>query len=107
MTRSGSTNKPITLRGPASAILQGSGYSGYGMSMIEANYWTLSGFTVRGYQKGIVLDGSNRNILDSLTVNDVGLEAVHFRGYYTSTNGGKFSSNVFGVVVGSGYFDDF
>ncbi len=75
-TRSGSKGHPITLAGPAGAVLTNS--NGYGFSL-QANYWRLSGFTVKNSLKGIVLDGANHNLLNQLTVEDIDQEGVHFR----------------------------
>jgi hypothetical protein len=75
-TRSGTTGHPITLSGPATAILTNSG--GYGFHL-EANYWKLTGFTVAHASKGIVLDRANHNLLDSLTVHDIDDEGIHMR----------------------------
>jgi hypothetical protein len=74
-TRSGAPGQPITLSGPAGAILTNSGYGFH----LQANYWKLTGFTVAHASKGIVLDGANHNLLDSLTVHDIDGEGIHFR----------------------------
>jgi hypothetical protein len=74
-TRSGAKGKPITLSGPASAILTNSGYGFH----LQANYWKLTGFTVADASKGIVLDHANHNLLDSLSVHDIDDEGIHFR----------------------------
>ncbi|MEK8030230.1 right-handed parallel beta-helix repeat-containing protein [Ideonella sp. DXS29W] len=74
-TRSGAKGNPITLKGPSSAVLTN---SGYGFSL-KANYWKLTGFTVDGASKGIVLDNARNNLLDKLTVKNVGGEGIHFR----------------------------
>jgi len=74
-TRSGAKGKPITLKGPAGAVLTN---SGYGFSL-KANYWKLTGFTVNGASKGIVLDNAHNNLLDKLTVKNVDGEGIHFR----------------------------
>lgn len=75
-TRSGSKGHPITLSGPAGAILSNSG--GYGFSL-QADYWRLSGFTVKNSEKGVVLDGANHNLLNQLTVENIDQEGIHFR----------------------------
>ena len=74
-TRSGAKGNPITLTGPSTAILTN---SSYGFSL-KANYWKLTGFTVKSALKGIVLDGANHNLLDNLTVEDIQQEGIHFR----------------------------
>ena len=74
-TRSGAKGKWITLKGPATAVLTNSGYGFH----LQANYWKLSGFSVNGASKGIVLDNANHNLLDKLTVHAIDEEGVHFR----------------------------
>lgn len=73
---SGSAKLPIALCGGASAVIQSSG--GYGVHL-QGNYWVLSGFTVTGAEKGIVLDGASNNVLTGLTVTKIEQEGVHFR----------------------------
>jgi len=81
ITRSGTAALPITLKGPAGAILQNDKSTGknYGLYLSGASYWVLDGFTVSNSQKGIVTDASNFNVLQHLTVHDVEDEGVHFR----------------------------
>jgi hypothetical protein len=74
-TRSGAKGKPITLTGPADAVLTNSGYGFH----LQANYWKLTGFTVAGASKGIVLDRANHNLLSGVTVHDIDEEGIHFR----------------------------
>lgn len=78
ITRSGTAAAPITLQGPADAVITG-GDSGYVVHLDGASHWQLTGFTVTGGAKGIVVDEGNHTVLDSLTVGDTGEEAVHFR----------------------------
>ena len=74
-----SSLKPITITGPAGAVLTtGSDTSGYGLH-VTGNYWRLTGFSVSTAQKGVVLDGSNGTVIDHLTVGKTGQEAVHVR----------------------------
>jgi hypothetical protein len=90
ITRPGTAAKPITLTGGAGAVLSDplfnpgdttcpSGQVGYGLWLQNAPYWNLTGFTVTGSKKGIVMDGSPHVTIDGVTVHDVGYEAVHFR----------------------------
>jgi hypothetical protein len=82
ITKSGTLSQPILLTGPAAAVLDGGGNtSGYGLSLTGVSYWTIRGLTVRNSQKGIMLDGSSHNVLDGVTVKDVGMEGVHFRAF--------------------------
>lgn len=71
----------VTIEGSKNAILDGGSTDGkdYALHLENSNQITLTGFTVKGGQKGIVLDESNDNLLDNLTVTEVGMEAIHFR----------------------------
>ncbi|KOV80866.1 cellulose binding domain-containing protein [Nocardia sp. NRRL S-836] len=92
--RAGTVTAPITLTGPASAVLVNDGPSGeapscpvptagwdsgYGLWLVDAPYWTLTGFTVAESKKGIVLDNSHHVTIDAVSVHHVDEEAVHFR----------------------------
>ncbi|MER8041290.1 discoidin domain-containing protein [Streptomyces sp. NPDC094032] len=92
--RPGTAAAPITLTGPANAVLvndgpsgtapscpvPGGGWdSGYGLWLYGAPYWKLSGFTVKDSKKGVVLDASPHVTIDGLSVHHVEDEAVHFR----------------------------
>ncbi|MFI6325582.1 discoidin domain-containing protein [Nonomuraea sp. NPDC050556] len=92
--RPGTASAPITLTGPANAVLindgpagdapscpaPGGGWdSGYGLWLYGAPYWNLTGFTVRDSKKGIVLDNSQHVTIDGVYVHHVEDEAVHFR----------------------------
>ncbi|GAA0991787.1 hypothetical protein GCM10009563_05020 [Subtercola frigoramans] len=71
---------PITLCGDRSAVIDGGALgSGYALHLDGAQYWRLSGFSVTGAQKGILLDTSSNNTLSNLSVTSVGDEAVHLR----------------------------
>jgi hypothetical protein len=76
---SGTSSKPITLTGPASAVLTtGSNTSGYGLHITGSN-WRLTGFSVSVAQKGIVLDRSSNTVIDGVDVGKIGQEAIHVR----------------------------
>jgi hypothetical protein len=76
----GTAAAPITLRGTRRAVLNGgTTSSGYTLHLNGAHHWRLTGFTVRGGQKGVVLDRSSFGILSGLDVGSVGMEAVHLR----------------------------
>ncbi|MBE1462604.1 right-handed parallel beta-helix repeat-containing protein [Kibdelosporangium phytohabitans] len=92
--KAGSSSQPITLTGPANAVLINDGPSGqapscpaptagwdsgYGLWLYGAPYWKLTGFTVAESKKGIVLDNSHHTTLDGVYVHHVDEEAVHFR----------------------------
>ncbi|MEZ0076406.1 discoidin domain-containing protein [Planotetraspora sp. GP83] len=92
--RAGTASAPITLTGPANAVLvndgplgdapscpaPGGGWdSGYGLWLYGAPYWKLTGFTVKDSKKGIVLDNSHHVTIDGVYVHHVEDEGVHFR----------------------------
>ncbi len=79
-TVSGTSASHIVLTGPATAILDGGdNATGYGFHLNGASYWELRGFTVRNSKKGIMTDNASNNLIDGVTVKDIGEEAVHFR----------------------------
>ncbi|MEU5694055.1 cellulose binding domain-containing protein [Actinosynnema sp. NPDC020468] len=93
-TTPGTAAEPITLTGPADAVLVNDGPSGegpgcpvptpgwdsgYGFWLYGAPYWALRGFTVRDSKKGVVVDDSHHVVLDGLRVDHVEEEGVHFR----------------------------
>jgi hypothetical protein len=90
----GTAAAPITVTGPASAIItnpESSGSNpgcsvpapgfdpGYGFWLYGAAHWQLSGFTVSGAAKGIMIDASPHVTIDGVSVHDIGDEGVHFR----------------------------
>ncbi|MFD7659336.1 cellulose binding domain-containing protein [Actinosynnema sp. NPDC059797] len=93
-TSPGTAAAPITLTGPADAVLVNDGPSGsgpacpaptpgwdpgYGLWLHGAPHWNLVGFTVRESKKGIVVDASPHTVVDGVRVHHVDEEAVHFR----------------------------
>ncbi|MBJ7000549.1 MULTISPECIES: right-handed parallel beta-helix repeat-containing protein [Streptomyces] len=81
----------ITLTGSAEAVLTASG--GYGLHLNGASYWTVSGLTVTGGQKGIMIDASQGVIVDGVTVHGLAMEGVHFRD--SSTDGVIRNSRIY------------
>lgn len=78
----GTALQPITLQGTANAILQANSVnSGYALYLAGNSYWVLKGFSVSTAQKGIMLDYSNFNVLDNITVSSIGMEGIHLRRY--------------------------
>jgi hypothetical protein len=76
---SGTSDKPITLTGPRTAVLTtGSITSGYALHL-TGSHWKVTGLTVKTAAKGIVLDGSRFTTISHVDVGDIGAEAVHFR----------------------------
>ncbi|WP_016907101.1 right-handed parallel beta-helix repeat-containing protein [Streptomyces xiaopingdaonensis] len=89
-TSPGEADAPVTLTGSADARLTASG--GYGLHLDGAPHWRLTGFTVSGGQKGIVLDRSDDVHLDGVTVEDLDMEGVHWRN--SSSDGSIRNSTV-------------
>ncbi|WP_166871544.1 right-handed parallel beta-helix repeat-containing protein [Salinibacterium sp. ZJ450] len=81
---SGTQAAPITLVGSPNAVLTtGSTSSGYGLHVTGHN-WNITGFSVSGAQKGIVLDDSDNTVIDGVDVGSTGHEGIHLR---SSSNG--------------------
>jgi hypothetical protein len=79
LTRSGTALQRIHVCGGPGAVLSfGSTTLGVVFSL-KASYVDLVGFTVTNGQKGIVADGASYDVLDRLTVFQVGDEAIHLR----------------------------
>ncbi|MEV0981654.1 right-handed parallel beta-helix repeat-containing protein [Streptomyces sp. NPDC049915] len=91
-TKAASASARITLTGSARAVLKAGG--GYGLHLNGASYWTVSGLTVTGGQKGIVIDAAQGVLIDGVTVHGLAMEGVHFR-----------NSSSDGVVRGSRIYD--
>lgn len=109
----GSSGAPITLTSASSsskATLKGPDIaSGYGLH-ITGDYWVIKNIKVTNSQKGIMLDNSNRTVIDGVEVYNIGMEGVHFRdGSSNNTlknsyvhDTGKFDSGFGeGIYVGS------
>jgi nitrous oxidase accessory protein NosD len=80
ITGAGNHDAPITLCGPRDAVVDGGAIEdGYTVHLDGASRWTLRGFTVRGGQKGVMLDGAQHVVLDGLLVTGTGDEGVHLR----------------------------
>ena len=81
--RSGTGASPIVLKScdPTSpAVLSGSSVSdgSYGIHL-TGDHWEIRDLVVTRYQKGIVVDNGNHNLLTGLEVHEIGDEGVHFR----------------------------
>ena len=75
----GTAAAPITLCGPRDAVLDGGDDDGYTLHLDHADYTRVAGFTVRGGQKGVMVDASSHVVVDGIAVTEVGEEAVHLR----------------------------
>lgn len=82
--RSGTASDPIWLCGGADVVLEGRGVrSGYVLHLDGATNWRLVGFTVRNGQKGVMADGTVGSVIQDLTVDTIGDEAIHLRRHST------------------------
>jgi hypothetical protein len=91
ITSAARAQQPITLCGSRAAVLDGgSTDTGYTLYLLGADHWQLSGFTIRGGQKGLVLDNTREALIEGLLVRDVGDEAIHLR---TASSGNVVQHN--------------
>ncbi|MET3812133.1 right-handed parallel beta-helix repeat-containing protein [Arthrobacter sp. UYEF3] len=78
--RPGTPERRIYLCGSPGTVLDGGGTdSGYVLHLDHADYWVISGLTVRNGQKGIVADSVTGAVLQRLTVTGLGQEGIHLR----------------------------
>lgn len=79
-TTSGTADQPITLCGGRNAVIDGGDIaSDYSLHLDGASFWQLSGFTIRGGQKGLMIDRSTGDLVQGLLIENVGDEALHLR----------------------------
>ncbi|BAJ73840.1 hypothetical protein MTES_0876 [Microbacterium testaceum StLB037] len=80
ISTSGQADRPIVLCGVAGTVLDAGGAEdGYALHLDGASYWQVHDLTVRGGQKGVVLDASSHTELARLRISDVGQEGLHLR----------------------------
>jgi len=78
----GTKEKPIFLCGGAGAVIDGGSVTGgYALHLEGANYWRVIGFTIRNGQKGLMADKVNHAVIQGLTVEQIGDEAIHLRNF--------------------------
>jgi Right handed beta helix region len=76
----GTADRPITLCGGRGATLDGGPVNGgYTLHLLRADHWRLAGFTIKGGQKGLMLDTTSFTVIDGLLIHDIGDEALHLR----------------------------
>lgn len=76
----GTAQTPIALCGSANTILRGPSLTtGYTLYLQDAQYWQVSGLTVTGGAKGIMLDRASFNLIKNVTVTAIGSEGIHLR----------------------------
>ncbi|MER5436336.1 hypothetical protein [Streptomyces sp. NPDC002588] len=79
---SGTAAKPIFLCGGSGAVIDGGGTDdGYAFHLDRVSYWRLVGFSVRDAQKGVMADGVVGTVIQGLTVEQIGDEAIHLRDF--------------------------
>jgi hypothetical protein len=83
-TAQGTEDEPIVLCGPRDAVLDGGGIKkGYVLHLDGVAHWTVSGFSVRNGQKGVMADGTTFSTIRDLHVSGIGDEAIHLRNFST------------------------
>ena len=84
LARSGTPEAPLTVCGPADAVLDGGRIDdGYVLHLDGVSDVVVSGFSIRNGQKGLMADRTTRSVISGLTVSRVGDEAIHLRDHST------------------------
>ncbi len=78
-TVNGTAAKPIILRGSRNAILNAESIQTGYVLHLQASYWKIKGLTLTNGLKGLMTDGANYNIIDSIKVHTIGEEGIHLR----------------------------
>ncbi|WP_051342226.1 right-handed parallel beta-helix repeat-containing protein [Pseudonocardia spinosispora] len=77
-TAKATAGAPITVCGNRAAVIDG-GDAVYSFYLNAATYWHLAGFTIKGGQKGVMVDEGQHNVIDGLEISGVGDEGLHLR----------------------------
>lgn len=78
----GTAEQPIWLCGSPGAVIDAGGITGgYGLHLDGADHWRVLGLRVTNAQKGVVLDGVDHAVLQGLSVDAIGDEAIHLRAH--------------------------
>ncbi|WP_128379763.1 right-handed parallel beta-helix repeat-containing protein [Streptomyces cavernae] len=81
-TTPGTADRPVYVCGGSAAVIDGEGIDGgYGFHLDGASHWRLVGFTVRNSQKGVMADRVQGAVIQGLTVERIGDEAIHLRNF--------------------------
>jgi hypothetical protein len=81
-TTAGTAEQPIFLCGGPGAVIDGGDVKGgYALHLDGASYWRVVGFTIRNAQKGLMADRVQRTVIQGLTVQQIGDEAIHLRNH--------------------------
>ncbi|RYY85291.1 MAG: hypothetical protein EOO15_17395, partial [Chitinophagaceae bacterium] len=79
--RDGNATRPVVLRGGRGAILDaGSIQTGYVLHL-QSSWWEIRGITIRNGLKGIIGDGVQHCLIDSVKVEGIGDEGIHLRAF--------------------------
>lgn len=79
-SKSGTAAQPIVLCSESNATISADDAKQDSFNLL-GDHWILSGFTVSGGLRGVVLDGANFNRLVGLSVHSTGQEAIHLRSH--------------------------
>jgi nitrous oxidase accessory protein NosD len=83
-TAKATADQPIRVCGNRSAVLDGGVTDGnYTLHLSGAAYWQVTGLTVTGGQKGVMVDAGVGNRIEGLLVTSTGDEAIHLRSVST------------------------
>lgn len=81
VNRSGTAKKGIAIYGSRRAVVESQDIkNSYGL-YLEADYWTLFGFSIRRAGKGLVMDHANHNIINGIEIYQIGEEGLHLRNF--------------------------
>jgi len=79
----GTSNNAITLSGSKKVILDGNTTAKGYVLHLQASYWIIKDITITNGLKGLMCDGANFNVIDNITVYNIGEEGIHFRKFST------------------------
>ncbi|MCZ2816898.1 NosD domain-containing protein [Modestobacter sp. VKM Ac-2984] len=83
-TAEATVDAPIHLCGSRGAVLDGGEIDGnYTLHLSGADHWRVTGLTVTGGQKGVMVDAGVGNRIEGLLVTSMGDEAIHLRTHST------------------------
>lgn len=82
-TTNGTAAQPIVLRGEGKVVLNGGTISTGYVLHLKANYWVIKNIELTNGLKGLMCDNANYNLIDSISVNNIGEEGIHFRNFST------------------------
>jgi hypothetical protein len=85
ITRSGTAANPITLCGPSTANIGGTGTTTGGINLnVKASYWNLYGFTMQTTFTPLWLMGATHVIVQGLEIYNVGQQAIAIQQFSTN-----------------------